>query len=112
MRLERGESERVRLARAAHQTALRVPGVHGADGGPTGAFVTGADDGERLEGVRCVAAPEGGYDVSLRLMADVVALHPLGERVRAAVESAATHAGIKLASVSVHIADLAADDHR
>ncbi len=44
--------------------------------------MTGAGDGERLEGVTCIAAPEGGYEVSLCLIADLVALYPLAERVR------------------------------
>ena len=38
----------------------------------------------------CVAAPAGGYDVSLRLICGLVALHPLGERIRAAVMRAAS----------------------
>jgi hypothetical protein len=107
-----GESERVRLARAARDAALRVPGVVGADAGPLGAFMTGAGDGERLEGVTCVAAPGDGYDVSLRLVCALVALQPLGERVRAAVGKAAASARIKLESVSVHVAELDAGGGR
>lgn len=103
------ESDRVALARTARRAALSVPGVRGTDAGPAGTFVTGAGDGERLEGIACAAAPEGGYEVSLRLTADLVALYPLGERVRAAVRGVANHAGIKLASVSVHFADLAVE---
>jgi hypothetical protein len=80
------------------------------DAGSTGAFVTGAADGERLEGVVCVAAPEGGYEVSLRLVAGLVALHPLGERVRAAVIRVARFAGIGLAGVTIHFADLSAEE--
>jgi pimeloyl-ACP methyl ester carboxylesterase len=101
-----GESERVRLARATRDAALRVPGVVGADAGALGGFMTAAGDGERLEGVTCVAAPGGGYDVSLRLVCDLVALQPLGERVRAAAGKAAAKAGITLGSVSVHVAEI------
>jgi hypothetical protein len=101
------ESDRVRLARAARWAVLSVPGVRGTDAGPAGMFVTGAGDGERLEGITCVAAPEGGYEVSLRLTAALVALYPLGERVRAAVREVASQAGVELATVSVHFADLA-----
>jgi hypothetical protein len=72
-------------------------------------FVTGAGDGEPLEGITSVAAPEGGYEVSLRLTAGLVALYPLGERVRTAVRRVANHAGVELASVSVHFADLAVE---
>ena len=100
------ESDRVRLARAARQAALTVRGVRGADTGPAGLFFTAAGDGERLAGVTCIAAPEGGYEVSLRLVAALVALGPLGERVQTAVIRVASFAGIQLASVSVHFADL------
>jgi hypothetical protein len=104
------ESERVRLARAARQAALTVRGVRAMDAGTTGTFMTGAGDGERLYGVTCIAAPEGGYEVSLRLVAGLVALHPLGERVRAAVVRVASFAGIELADVTVHFADLSAEE--
>jgi hypothetical protein len=57
--------------------------------------------------VTCVAASHGGYEVSLRLIAGLVALHPLGERVQAAVVRVANCAAIELAGVSVHFADLA-----
>jgi hypothetical protein len=104
------ESERVRLARAARQAALTVRGVRALDAGPAGTFVTGASHGERLDGVTCIAAPEGGYEVSLRLIAGLVPLHPLAERVRAAVVRVASFAVIELVSVSVHFADLAAEE--
>ena len=74
--------------------------------GPANLFFTAAGDGERLEGVTCVAAREGGYEVSLRLIVGLVALGPLGERVRAAVLRVAGFAGIAVADVSVHFADL------
>ena len=72
--------------------------------------MTGAGDGERLQGVTCIAAPDGGYEVSLRLVAGLVALHPLGERVRAAVVRVASFAGIELAGVTVHFVDLTAEE--
>jgi hypothetical protein len=105
--IARGESDRVRLARAARQAALTIRGVRAMDGGPAGMFMTGAGDGERLEGVTCIAAPGGGYEVSLRLVADLVTLYPLGERVRAAVIRVADFAGIRPVTVSVHFADVA-----
>jgi hypothetical protein len=104
------ESDRVRLARAARQAALTVRGVRAVDAGAAGMFMTGAGDGERLEGVTCIAAPEGGYEVCLRLVADLIALRPLGERVRAAVARVASFAGIELASVSVHFAGVRAQE--
>jgi hypothetical protein len=104
------ESERVRLARAARQAALTVRGVRAMDAGPGGTFVTGAGDGERLVGVTCIAAPEGAYEVSLSLVVGLVALEPLAQRVRAAVVRVASFAGIGLADVSIHFADLAAEE--
>jgi hypothetical protein len=106
----RSEPQRIRLARAASQAALTVRGVLAMDAGPAGTFMTGASDGERLNGVICVAAPEGGYDVSLRLVAGLVALRPLGQRVRAAVVRVAGFANLELAGVSVHFADIAAEE--
>jgi hypothetical protein len=102
----RSESERVRLARLVLAAAFAVPGVLGADAGPQGAFVTETAAGDRLPGVSCVAASPGGYDVSLRLVCGLVALYPLGERIRTAVMRAATLAGVTVQSVSVHFADL------
>ena len=78
--------------------------------GLTGTFVTGGDDGERLDGVTCIAAPDGRYEVSLRLVAGLVPLYPLGERVQAAVVRVAGFAGIPLASVRVHFADVSAEE--
>ena len=72
--------------------------------------MTGAGDGERLEGVTCIAAPEGGYEVSLCLVAGLVALYPLAERVRAAVVRVASFVGVELADVSVHFADLTTEE--
>jgi len=104
------ESDRVRLARAARQAALAVRGVRAMDAGFSGTFMTGGGDGERLYGVTCIAVPEGGYEVSLRLVAGLVALHPLGERVRSAVVRVASFAGIELADVTVHFASLSVEE--
>ena len=104
------ESERVRLARAARQAALLVGGVRGLDGGPGGLFMTAAGDGERLVGVTCIAAAEGGFEVSVRVVAGLVPLHGLGERVRAAVLRVARFAGIEVAGVRVHVAGLSVEE--
>lgn len=101
------ESDRVRLARAALAAALGVPGVLAGDAGTSGAVATETASGERLPGVTCVAAAPGGYDISLRLVCDLVSLHPLGERIRTAVLRSATVAGITAQRVSVHFSDLA-----
>jgi hypothetical protein len=99
-------SPRIRLARLAHDTALAVPGVAGLDAGPAGLFVSVAA-GERIAGVRCVAAPEGGYDIALRLVCELVALIALADRVRAAIARAAAREGFEVQSVSIEIADIA-----
>ncbi len=96
-------SERVRLARLARAAALRVPGVLGTDSGPGNLFVT-VGGGERLEGVVCAAAKEGGYEVALRLVCGMVALPQLGERVKAAVSKAAATSPTQLTSVNVTVA--------
>ena len=97
-------SERFRLARLAHDAALRVPGVADTDTGPMGRFVT-VGGGERLDGVTCVAA-EGGFDVSLRLVCELVPLPELLTNVKAAVQRAALAAGIPVADLNVFVADV------
>ncbi len=99
-------SERFRLARLARDAALRVPGVVGTDTGPVSLFIT-VGGGERLEGVICAATRDGGYEVSLRLVCDLVPLLALGEQVKGAVTQTAIRAGIALDIVDVHIASLA-----
>jgi hypothetical protein len=102
----RAASPRFRLARLARDTALRVPGVMRGDAGAAGLFVT-TGEGERLDGVTCVAVSGGGYEVSLWLVCGMVPLLRLADRVRATVTSSAARAGIAVTSVTVHIADLA-----
>lgn len=97
------ESARMRLARLAHVTALGVPGVIGTDAGEGGRIATHERD-VRIDGVLCVAAPGGGYEVALRLVCGLVPLHPLAAAVRAAVIRAAAVAGLPLDRVDVHIA--------
>ncbi len=104
----REASERVILARLAQIAALQVPGVLATDRGPAGLCVT-AGGGERVEGVTCVAAPTGGYDVSLCLICRLVALHALGDQVSAALRRAASVAGIAVDEIQVHFVDL--EDH-
>jgi uncharacterized alkaline shock family protein YloU len=71
-----------------------------------GLYLT-AGGGQRLEGVVCVATKEGGYEISLRLIADLVPLPALSQRVQAAVRRAARTAGLALSSVSVEITGVA-----
>ncbi len=98
-------SERFRLARLARDAALRVPGVAGTDTGPIDTFIS-VGGGERLEGVRCVATKDGGYEITLRLICRLVPLLALSEQVKAAVTRAALSAAIPLDGVNVCVAAL------
>jgi hypothetical protein len=102
----KGPSDRVRVAQIARETALAMPDVVDLDPGLAGRYVT-IGGGIRVAGVISVVAPEGGYDVSLRLVCEMVALHPLADRVRTAIQSATVDAGLVVASVSIHIAEIA-----
>jgi hypothetical protein len=102
-----GPSDRVRLTRAAREATLRVPGVVATDTGPMGLYVTVAD-GERLEGIVCAAATGGGYDISVRVIAALVSLPDLSERIIAAITRAAGRIGVPCSSVSIHFVDLLA----
>jgi hypothetical protein len=102
-------SPRLALAALARDTALAVEGVVDLDPGVGGLFVT-AGGGERVPGVRCLAAPEGGYDLSLRLVCRLVPLPALAERVRQAITIAAKAAQLQLATVAITIADVALDE--
>ena len=99
------ESERFRLARLARDAALRTPGVAATDIGPTGTFITVAGS-DRVEGVICVATTNGGYEVTLRLVCQLVPLPQLGEQIKAAIATAAAIARIQVDSVGVHVAGL------
>jgi hypothetical protein len=103
----RGPSPRLRLARLARDTALRDEGVLALASGADGGFAVISGD-ERIDGVVCVAAAGGAYDVGLRLVCALVPLVALGERVRAKVREAATAEGLAPATVSVHISGVAA----
>lgn len=96
-------SARMQLAQLAYVTALGVPGVARTDAGEGGLIATQERD-VRIDGVLCVAAPGGGYEVALRLVCGLVPLHPLAAAVRAAVIRAAAVAGLPLDRVDVHIA--------
>jgi hypothetical protein len=95
-------SERVRLARLTRRVALGVPGVVGTDAGPDGRWAT-PDGAERLEGVTCIAAPGGGYEVELRLVCGLVPLHALGAAVRGAVATAARSAQLPVERIDVTV---------
>jgi len=82
-------SVREQLAALALAAAQATPGVLGVAGQQ--ATTVGS---EALRGVVAVAGPSGCYDIDLFLRADLVALHPLGERVRERVRAAIDRAGL------------------
>lgn len=84
---------------------LGVPGVIKTDTGPAGLHMTTAGD-ERLEGIICAADIDGGYDISVRLIAGLVPLPDLSDRVTAAIYRAAVRVGVPCSSVAVHFADV------
>lgn len=100
-------SDRVVLARIAIGSALKVDGVAEPHLPPVGRRST-RSGGVRVDGVTVTASPGGGYDVALHLVARVVPLQALGERVRSRVEGAARRAGLaeRLGPVSVRFEDL------
>jgi hypothetical protein len=102
----RASSPRIRLARMAHDVAMRTRGVVRTDVGPEGLFVS-VGDGQRVEGVICVAAMDGGYEISLRLVCALMPLQPIAEQVRTVVGAKAVIAGIHVTSVNVQVADVA-----
>ena len=105
---ESGASVRARLAAIARETALEVPGVLRADRDHLGAYLTRSTGGELLDGVNASAAADGGYAVSLRLVAALVPLHPLGKLIAERVRSAAAEAGLgaELESLSIQFTDV------
>lgn len=99
------QSDRVRLARVALESALAVPGVVRGEAGVGVARLT-ADGSELLVGVSAIAQADGRYAIDLRLIARLVPLWPLADHVRAGVQAAAARAGIAalLGSVDVEFA--------
>lgn len=99
----------MRLAHMARDVAMRTPGVVRTDVGPGGLFVS-VGDGQRVEGVTCVAATDGGYEISLRLVCALMPLEPIAEQVRTGIGARAVTAGIPVSSVNVQVADVAAPE--
>jgi hypothetical protein len=99
--------DRTRLARVALEAALTTPGVLRGEAGPRALRLT-VDRGERLAGVSATAQRDGRYDVDLRLVADLVPLHPLADAVRARVRASAGRAGLTalVGAIDVEFADI------
>jgi len=107
-RPQEGRSARVRVARAALQAALDVPGVLGSDSGPSGARVTADPAFGALTGVLATAQSDGRYAVDLSLVADMVPLPALAEEVRAHVRKRVNgeQLGTVLGAVNVEFASV------
>jgi hypothetical protein len=101
----RRSSPRMLLASMTYDVAMRTRGVVRTDVGPGGLFVC-VGDGQRVEGVTCVAAADGGYEISLRLVCALMPLQPIAEQVRTVVGARAVAAGIHVTSVNVQITDV------
>jgi len=98
----------MRMAAAALSAALGVAGVvRGHDGGD-GRYVTAVGE-EVLPGVVVAAEGAGGYGVDLYLTAALVALPPLGERVREAVVGGVESAGLERALGPVSVTFLSVE---
>lgn len=99
-------SARLALAELARHTAADSHEVASLDPRPPPAHTVGA--GEQVDGVACLAAPGGGYEITLYVIARPVSLHRLAgqlrERVRRNVE--AHGLGDELAVVNVIVTDV------
>ena len=102
-------SVRLRLAAVARAAALATRGVLGLDAGRAGLRMT-ASGGLRVDGVVCAALPDGRYQLSVHLVAAMVALRPLADAVRARVERDVANAGLadRLGPVDVAVEDVRA----
>ena len=69
-----------------------------------------ASGGLRVDGVVCAALPDGRYQLSVHLVAAMVALRPLADAVRARVERDVANAGLadRLGPVDVAVEDIRA----
>jgi len=100
-------SVRLRLAAIARAAALATRGVVGLDAGRARLRMT-ASEGLRVDGVVCAALSDGRYQLSVHLVAEVVALRPLADAVRARVERDVAIAGLadRLGPVDVAVEDI------
>jgi hypothetical protein len=101
-------SPRAGLARLALGAALTVEGVVRGDAGPLGICAT-FDGQERLDGIIVAASADGRYSVALHLIARLVPLEALAERVRERVSESTRTAGLGelLGSVDITFEDVA-----
>jgi len=101
-------SLRAQLARVSHDAVLRVGDVVALDAGRAGLRAT-VEGGERIPGVVASERPDGRLAVELYLVARPVPLQALADRLRSAVERAASAAGIRdeLGPIDISFEDVA-----
>ncbi|MBA2566876.1 MAG: hypothetical protein ACR2IN_05615 [Thermoleophilaceae bacterium] len=90
------------MARLALDAARSLDGVVDSTSG-RGRWVTPDRNGV-VPGAIAVVRADGRFDVELHLVADLVPLHPLGERIRDRVERDARVAGVADLIGPVHVA--------
>ncbi len=101
-----GDAARPRLAHLTLEAVSKLPGVVGTDVGPHGMCVTDDPEAGVLRGVSVVAQRDGRYSVDLCLVAELVPLPALGDRIRSAVQERARREGMEeqLGTVTVRFA--------
>ena len=90
------------MARLALDAARSLDGVVDATSG-RGRWVTPDRNGV-VSGAIAVVRPDGRFDVELHLVAGLVPLHPLGDRIRERVERDARVAGVAELIGPIHVA--------
>jgi hypothetical protein len=105
-------SERLTLAQLARGAALATRDVASLD--PRPRMAATAAGGERVDGLVCVAAPGGRYEITVYVVARPVPLERLGEdlreRIRRSVE--AHGLGDQLGPVNVVVTDVVSEEAR
>lgn len=103
-------SERLALAALACHAALGSHGVASLDPRPPLAHTVAAE--ERIDGVACVAAPGGGYEITLYVIARPVSLQRLATRLREGVRRSVEAHGLgdELRTVNVTVTDIVAEE--
>ena len=100
--LEKPPSRAAALARLTLDAARSIDGVVDATSG-RGRWVTPDRNGV-VPGAIAVVRADGRFDVELHLVAGLVPLHPLGERIRDRIDKDARKAGVSELVGPVHIA--------
>lgn len=105
-------SERLALAGLARQAALESHEVASLDSRPPLARTTGGR--EPVEGVGAIAAPGGGYEITLYVVARPVSLQRLAANLRERVRRSAQANGLgdELYAVNVIVTDVVSDQER